>query len=170
MRLARLYSASSRLARRLPPPDHEFFSSLSLFFLSCNDVSYECENSFSPRRSQPSPRYLYCPFSFHAISPGNLSARFLSRSPESFIADLVDLPPVSRVLLFFPPPSSPAFCFLNRYPSRERIPSNPRSFGNFQARKRYLCSIASNFTIGEHDSRNFDLNVRNASFNQDIRN
>lgn len=73
--------ASSRQARTYP--EHEFFYH--------NDVSYECENSF-PRDARFEPdatptgpsvsspfhrgRYLYCLFSFHAISLGNLSVRF----------------------------------------------------------------------------------------------
>lgn len=62
-----------------------------------------------------SPRYLYCPFSFHAISPGNLSARFLAR-PSFSCVDLVDLP---LVLV------SSSFCFLNRYPVAKESTGNP---------------------------------------------
>lgn len=161
MRLARLYSASSRLARRSPPPEHEFFF---FSFLSCNDVSYECENSFSPRRSPlpppllASPRYLYCPFSFHAISPGNLSARFLAR--PSFTAAVR----ISWIFHRFscpPPPLHPThfplFLFFEsistvaKESTRIRVPLEifKAERGGFFVQRGILSSY------------NFDLNVRN---------
>lgn len=85
----------------------------------------------------PPPRYLYCPFSFHAISPGNLSVRFLATSFHRVSLYYLCF---SSFFLFSPPllPSLSSFCF-ESISSR----SNPRSFRNFQPEKHPFSFVAS---------------------------
>lgn len=105
-----------------------------------------------------SPRYLYCPFSFHAISPGNLSARFLAR--PSFTAAVR----ISWIFHRFscpPPPLHPThfplFLFFEsistvaKESTRIRVPLEifKAERGGFFVQRGILSSY------------NFDLNVRN---------
>lgn len=161
MRLARLYSASSRLARRSPPPEHEFFF---FSFLSCNDVSYECENSFSPRRSPLPP-----------CSPPRdiFIARFHSTQSRPVIYPLVfSLARVSQLrcgsrgsstgsrvlLLLFTPPTSLSFCFLNRYPLSRKNPLESAFLWKFSKQREEVPLFKGETILSSY---NFDLNVRN---------
>lgn len=162
MRLARLYSASSRLARRSPPPEHEFF----FFFLFYHATTFRMNAKIpSPRGGRPSP----------PCSPPRdiFIARFHSTQSRPVIYPLAfSLARVSQLrcgsrgsstgsrvlLLLFTPPTSPSFCFLNRYPLSRKNPLESAFLWKF-SKQREQVSLFKGETI--LSSYNFDLNVRN---------
>lgn len=90
------------------------------FFLSCNDVSYECENSFSPRRLSPPstpPRDIFIA-RFHSTQSRPVIY------PLAFSLARVSAAWISWIFHRF------SFCFLNRYPVAKESTSKG-SFGNF---------------------------------------